>query len=166
MLSRVLFAALLGVAHADVYMHNPRGSNDRNCERNVNRRNGNRLFDSQNNNKGGYACGRPVGGPEVKRQDMEFFVGSQLPIEWTSQHGCGGNGKLHCEIVLQYACEDTLDVTKEYRGAGGTDVGTPRDGIPRDAADSATDRYVLLRIFLYAPPTHTPRAPSVWAPLV
>ena len=30
---------------ADVYMHNPRGSNDRNCERNVNRNNGNRLFD-------------------------------------------------------------------------------------------------------------------------
>jgi hypothetical protein len=28
----------------DVYMHNPRGSNDRNCERNVNRNNGNRLF--------------------------------------------------------------------------------------------------------------------------
>lgn len=30
---------------ADVYMHMPRGSNDRNCERNVNRNNGNRLFD-------------------------------------------------------------------------------------------------------------------------
>ena len=25
---------------ADVYLHNPRGSNDRNCERNVNRNNG------------------------------------------------------------------------------------------------------------------------------
>lgn len=46
---------------ADVYMHNPRGSNDRNCERNVNRNNGNRLFDSQNNAKGGYACPRAVG---------------------------------------------------------------------------------------------------------
>lgn len=39
---------------ADVYMHSPRGSNDRNCERNANRNNGNRLFDSQNNNAGGY----------------------------------------------------------------------------------------------------------------
>jgi hypothetical protein len=41
--------ALLGVfsvsVFADVYMHNPRGSNDRNCERNVNRNNENRLFD-------------------------------------------------------------------------------------------------------------------------
>ena len=32
-------AALRGVL-ADVYLHNPRGSNDRNCERNVNRNNG------------------------------------------------------------------------------------------------------------------------------
>lgn len=37
-------------------MHNPRGSNNRNCENNVNRNNNNRLFDSENNNKGGYAC--------------------------------------------------------------------------------------------------------------
>jgi hypothetical protein len=34
-------SAVLG----DVYLHSPRGSNDRNCERNVNRDNGNRLFD-------------------------------------------------------------------------------------------------------------------------
>jgi hypothetical protein len=40
-------SSLLG-AFADVYMHNPRGSNDRNCERNVNRNNGNRLFDRYN----------------------------------------------------------------------------------------------------------------------
>ena len=39
-------------------MHNPRGSNNRNCriDNNENRRNGNRLFDSQNNDKGGYSC--------------------------------------------------------------------------------------------------------------
>lgn len=36
--------AILPAVFADVYMHNPRGSNDRNCERNVNRDNGNRLF--------------------------------------------------------------------------------------------------------------------------
>lgn len=41
----LLFLAAARVADADVYMHNPRGSNDRNCERNVNRNNGNRLFD-------------------------------------------------------------------------------------------------------------------------
>ena len=41
-----LFVVLTHVlfVFGDVYMHNPRGSNDRNCERNVNRNNGNRLF--------------------------------------------------------------------------------------------------------------------------
>ena len=38
-----------------------------------------------------------------------YYSGSILPIEWTNQHGCGGNSKVTCEIVLQYACEDTLD---------------------------------------------------------
>ena len=62
----VLVAGVAPKVWADVYMHNPRGSNDRNCERNVNRNNGNRVFDSQNNAKGGYACPRAVGGPEMQ----------------------------------------------------------------------------------------------------
>lgn len=37
--------ATIQIVSGDVYMHNPRGSNDRNCERNVNRNNGNRMFD-------------------------------------------------------------------------------------------------------------------------
>jgi len=58
-------------ALADVFMHNPRGSNDRNCERNVNRDNENRLFDSQNNNAGGYAC--PRGDlPDSKHEILNF----------------------------------------------------------------------------------------------
>ena len=71
MLSAATLAAALVVVrvHADVYMHNPRGSNDRNCERNVNRNNGNRLFDSQNNAKGGYACPRAVGPAEMQDED-------------------------------------------------------------------------------------------------
>ncbi len=105
-IASVLLAAALStfVSHvnADVYMHNPRGNNDRNCEvsrckmnassgnahcvatrpaaapcfhffhlqRNVNRNNGNRLFDSQNNAKGGYACPRAVGGPAVETNKM------------------------------------------------------------------------------------------------
>ena len=50
----ILLSLLFQQATADIYMHSPRGSNDRNCERNANRNNGNRLFDSQNNNAGGY----------------------------------------------------------------------------------------------------------------
>lgn len=40
---------------------------------------------------------------------MYYYEGSILPIEWTNQHGCGNNAKTSCEIILQYACEDTLD---------------------------------------------------------
>jgi len=143
---------------ADVYLHNPRGSNDRNCERNVNRNNGNRLFDSQNNAKGGYACPRAVGGPEKLTERMFFYEGSLLPIEWTNQHGCGSNSKVNCEIIIQYACEDTLDPEATFRAQNGQSaqcsadntntldtslgcvLGTPRDGTPRDSNDAATDR--------------------------
>ena len=92
-----LVLALASTVRADVYMHNPRGSNDRNCERNVNRRNANRLFDSQNNAKGGYACPRAVGGPIVMTPQMYYYVGSKIPIEWTAQHGCGSNPKEICQ---------------------------------------------------------------------
>lgn len=168
---------LLGQASADVYMHNPRGSNDRNCERNVNRNNGNRLFDSQNNNNGGYACPRGVGDERFQNEmgehefinvndgstftqskRMYYYSGSVLPIEWTNQHGCGYNAKVECEMVLQYACEDTLDpkVANFWpyvsgKGEAGTaffdkqhfrsgdHIAAPRDGIPRDSNDAATD---------------------------
>ena len=38
----------------DVYMNNPRGSNNKLNEQSNNRQNANRLFDSQNNAAGGY----------------------------------------------------------------------------------------------------------------
>eukprot|EP01048_Picozoa_sp_COSAG05_P006825 COSAG05_NODE_461_length_9571_cov_14.935283_1_plen_734_part_00 len=53
----LLILGLCAYAHADVYMHAPRGSNNRVNEQNTNRNNNNRLFDSQNNNKGGYSVG-------------------------------------------------------------------------------------------------------------
>jgi hypothetical protein len=167
----LIVTTAVGVALGDVYMHNPRGSNDRNCERNVNRNNGNRLFDSQNNAKGGYACPRAVGGADDGQQltdRMFFYEGSWLPIEWTAQHGCGPNAKVNCEIVLQVACEDTLDAQTNFRAeagqatkcddanipggplqkadpSNGCMVGTPRDGQPTNQNDAATDRMPLDR---------------------
>lgn len=116
----------ISAVSADVFMHNPRGSNDRNCERNDNRNNGNRLFDSQNNDKGGYACPRAVGGPEVHTPRMYYYQGSELRIEWTSQHGCGSNTKTVCDLIIQYMCEDENPLIS--------------DGIPANANDAATDR--------------------------
>eukprot|EP00163_Fabomonas_tropica_P005834 TRINITY_DN1547_c0_g1_i2.p1 TRINITY_DN1547_c0_g1~~TRINITY_DN1547_c0_g1_i2.p1 ORF type:complete len:669 (+),score=214.26 TRINITY_DN1547_c0_g1_i2:389-2395(+) len=98
----VLLLLSVSCAYADVYMHNPRGSNNRLDEANNNRRNANRLFDSQNNNAGGYNVG----------PRMYFYTGSVLTVEWTNQHGCGQDQpNTHCEMILQYACEDTLTDT-------------------------------------------------------
>jgi hypothetical protein len=37
---------------------------------------------------------------------MTFVTGSILPIEWTAQHGCGGE-HVTCNEVIQYMCTDT-----------------------------------------------------------
>merc|ERR1712093_126775 len=84
----------IACASADLYMHNPRGSNNRLDEDNRNRNDANRLFDSQNNNKGGY-----------NMNQMEYYGGSELQVEWTNQHSCG-DAAAECQIIMQYMCED------------------------------------------------------------
>jgi len=68
----VLVALILG-ALGDIYLHNPRGSNNRNRGNGVNVENPNRLFDSQNNNKGGYCWGPP----------MTYYEASMLQVRST-----------------------------------------------------------------------------------
>eukprot|EP01114_Cavostelium_apophysatum_P003064 TRINITY_DN127_c0_g1_i1.p1 TRINITY_DN127_c0_g1~~TRINITY_DN127_c0_g1_i1.p1 ORF type:complete len:640 (+),score=209.81 TRINITY_DN127_c0_g1_i1:85-2004(+) len=117
-LTVAFLALLVAYASCDLYLQNPRGSNDRLNEANTNRNNANRLFDSQNNAKGGYCIG-PA---------MTFYEGSQLTIEWTVQHGCGSNPKLFCNMVIQYMCGSTkeADPLKLIRD------GTTTDTIPDD----------------------------------
>jgi len=115
LLATILLFCVAYVA-ADLYMHNPRGSNDRLDEANTNRNNGNRLFDSQNNAKGGYCIG-PA---------MTYYEGSFLSIEWTNQHGCGTNPKLVCNLVVQYMCGSTNDdATYLIRDGNTTNTITP-----------------------------------------
>jgi len=134
-LTSLLLSAIL--ANGDVYMHMPRGSNNRLNEKSANRNNGNRLYDSQNNNRGGYNVGDKTdqafnpNDPELDLAEtysvldntpvqypMVYFEGSILPIEWTNQHGCGGNEendphKLNCNMVIQYMCDsDPENVAK------------------------------------------------------
>ena len=69
---------------------------------NRNRNNDNRLFDDQNNNRGGYNVG-----------NMYYYEGSILSVEWTAQHSCG-NANNKCEFVFQYMCENLVrDGTEE-----------------------------------------------------
>jgi hypothetical protein len=96
--------SLIAPVYGDVYLHNPRGNNNRCDERNNNRNNANRLFDSQNNAAGGYAvaCDRQ----DINCYSMNYYGGSLLPIRWTSQHNCGENND--CQFIIQYACEGQL----------------------------------------------------------
>jgi len=55
-----------------------------------------RLYDSQNNNRGGYNVG-----------SLYYYEGSILSVEWTNQHSCGDQNN-HCEQILQYMCGDLV----------------------------------------------------------
>ena len=97
----------------DVYLHNPRGNNNRCDERSNDRNNANRLFDSQNNAAGGYAVGcnrlpNAENDADISCYKMKYYTDTVIPIRWTSQHNCGENND--CQFIIQYACEGHLGV--------------------------------------------------------
>jgi len=117
-------------AMADIVMHNPRGSNNRLNENTANRKNANRMFNSQNNNKGGYNVG-DASDEKATNQDeqynMKYFQSdasggkTYLEVEWTNQHGCGdingeggGAQRRYCEQVLQYMCMDDVEGEDDF----------------------------------------------------
>eukprot|EP00343_Euplotes_focardii_P007404 CAMPEP_0205821278 /NCGR_PEP_ID=MMETSP0206-20130828/6313_1 /ASSEMBLY_ACC=CAM_ASM_000279 /TAXON_ID=36767 /ORGANISM="Euplotes focardii, Strain TN1" /LENGTH=641 /DNA_ID=CAMNT_0053116635 /DNA_START=27 /DNA_END=1952 /DNA_ORIENTATION=+ len=163
----LLLLGIVGIL-GDTYMHNPRGCNNRLNEKSANRNNGNRLFDSQNNNRGGHNVGDRTdeafsgNNPEARignqntgkanpdltfnpaddtkfQYQMVFYEGSELSVEWTNQHGCGGrehaegdlpadSHKLNCNFVMQYMCESADSVTDpgmQVRLRDGGNTNTP-----------------------------------------
>jgi hypothetical protein len=141
-LTWLVVATLTTLVLSDFYMHSPRGSNDRLNEQSADRDNGDRLFDSQNNNKGGYnVCDRtntpfdattptlPTPTDIYNSEDRAsqaqypfvFLESSIVPVEWTNQHGCGGNllddpNKLNCNIVIQYTCQTPRTTAAPWQG--------------------------------------------------
>jgi len=110
-----LFAPLAVLA--DVYMHFPKGSNNRNREKNGNRNNANRLFDSQNNGNGGYQW---TGHPHTRgsADPLTYFSDTEMDIIWTHQHACNSNST-HCTIVLQMMCDDMVPGVRDGYPTGG-----------------------------------------------
>lgn len=89
----VAAAAALACVRADVYLHQLKGSNNRLDEANRDRNNANRLFDSQNNNRGGSNVGQ-----------LFFYEGEDIALEWTNQHGCGNSATdCQCECLVWLA---------------------------------------------------------------
>ncbi|RNA14329.1 DD3-3-like [Brachionus plicatilis] len=81
---KILLFILFKNVHSDIYLHNPRGSNNRLDEQGRERNNANRMFDSQNNNRGGYNAGY-----------------------MTNQHSCF-SPNANCDIIIQYMCDDKM----------------------------------------------------------
>jgi hypothetical protein len=133
-------------AEANIFLHSPRGSNNKLNEVSNSARNAVRLFDSQNDPNGGYqvgdncepTCSDAKGAyassmPGAGQGQMYFYEGSVLDIEWATQHGCGSaNDNVHCTMVLQYMCEDS---------APGLRDGLATDRIPDTTAGAADSQY-------------------------
>lgn len=118
---------------AQLYMQNPKGSNNRLNEATDIVTTANRLFTSNNNLRGGYNVGdRAVtafngANPYVPitkmydtediattgQYDMQYIEGSRLQVQWMNQHGCGGDvtdaSPVNCELILQYMCQSQPD---------------------------------------------------------
>jgi len=169
-MKRVLIAAVVAgaVVHADVYLHGMlRGSNDRNCrnDNNDERRNANRLFDSQNNADGGYSCprsypfppeennaqgevdeyGRLKGANTIDTSPYYVYAGSEVQLEWTNQHGAGGNPNMHSDIIWQYMTDEEYELDnvfdEEWMGNRRLRDGTPINNNDGDNTnDEATTR--------------------------
>ncbi|KAI3646883.1 hypothetical protein MP228_007104 [Amoeboaphelidium protococcarum] len=114
-LSLLLLVSKVG---GDCYMNNPRGSNNKLNEQSNNVNNDNRLFDSQNNGNAGYQVGDKCipnclddnnqyqpGYEGAGQGVMQFYEGSEIPIEWYNQHGLQ-DAKLNSQIIIQYMCDD------------------------------------------------------------
>lgn len=93
LLALSLFSSL---SRADMYLQGLRGSNNRLDDQNRDRNNANRLFDSQNNNRGGVNVGSTY-----------FHPGSVAYFDWSNQHGCD-NPNLNCEVIVQMTCQDRV----------------------------------------------------------
>ncbi|KAJ3219468.1 hypothetical protein HDU67_000879 [Dinochytrium kinnereticum] len=110
LISFTLLGLCIPQAFADLYLHHPRGSNNRCDERANDVKRNNRMFDSQNNDAGGYA---------ICPQEMVYYEGTKLDVMYTAQHGCGngdankgdpGNPEIsQCQVVIQLGCEDAFD---------------------------------------------------------
>jgi len=121
----MIFIALtifFALAEGNVYLHSPRGSNNRLNENSAQNSNEERLFLANNNRRGGYNVGDKTdqaSSDESSQYSMQYFQSgdegsSYLTIEWTNLMGCGfdedGDKINTCEIVLQTNCQsDQVD---------------------------------------------------------
>jgi len=148
MRTAAVLLVLIGTAGANIFLHSPRGSNNKLNEVSNSVQNPLRLFDSQNSPRGGYQVGDKCAPscsdsngiydkttPGAGQGQMYYYVDSHLRIEWTNQHGCGhANENIRCEIVLQYMCEDSAPELRD---------GSTTDTVPNTVIGASDQQYGL-----------------------
>jgi len=85
LISITLFVLFASVGLADTYMHQQKGSNNRLNEKSANRRNANRLFDSQNNNRGGYNVGEIGSGQQGFQNNANAYATDRIMFNYDAQ---------------------------------------------------------------------------------
>uniref|UniRef100_A0A0L8HLP4 Protein DD3-3 n=1 Tax=Octopus bimaculoides TaxID=37653 RepID=A0A0L8HLP4_OCTBM len=111
-ISCLLLFAIITAVNSDMFSQNPRGSNNRLNENTAQRKEANRLFDSQK-----YFQSASISRTDPKKGN------TFLKLEWVNQHGCGVDdemdpNKKRCNLVLQYMCQkmnpdDKLDTLRD-----------------------------------------------------
>ncbi len=106
----ILFFLIKNIS-ADLFLHNPKGSNNRCDEISKYVSNPYRLFNSNNNLKGGYSipCNKPwnTSSTDINCYNMDYYSNSNIKIIWTSDTDCHKN---KCSFIIQYSCDDDLGI--------------------------------------------------------
>jgi len=126
--------------------------------------NDNRLFDSQNNGAGGYQIGddcKPACQNGNRDYDeskegamkgvMKYYQGSELYIEWLSQHACGaGSPNTKCQVILQYMCESDNPQIRDGTKRGNQNIAGGQQEPPTEegAADPTRGQHETLEFYL------------------
>ena len=172
MVKFIAASALVSLTTAQIFLHSPRGSNNRLNEKTANNANPYRLFFANHNNdfnrRGGYNVGENQKDDmqnENQQYHMKYFMSgtdapSWLTVEWTQLLGCGvdedGDRIHNCEVVIQTMCQDDThpesitndkDSIKEVENAYTIKNGDKTDTIKyksdgRDIADPSGRCYI------------------------
>jgi len=122
LIAKCIAVAILQVAvRGDLYLHNPKGSNNRLNEASANRQNANRCFDSQNNNRGGYNVGdlHQTNGFQASgdrstddtRNVYNLMYNMNLPIANNNNNGNQANQNARLQYNMMYMEGSLLRMT-------------------------------------------------------
>lgn len=164
---KLVAQSILATASANVFLHVPRGSQNRLQENTAENKNHHRLFWANHNSekvrRGGYNVGEKttqksgnedghysmqyfMSGPDLPTRNPETPGNSYLTLEWTQLLGCGadsdGDSIQGCETKIQLMCQD--DLADDVQPSSLKDLHTIRNGAKYETIQFEPDGSHLL----------------------